>query len=322
VAEILVCGSVAIDVIGKYSGKFSEYEQRYGLASLNVSLQLAALDFSYGGCGINVAWGLNQLGIDVIPLSVAGNNFEDSYRSHLQHHGIDTRYITLDESFDHCALAVILSDTEGNQLTAFHAGAAVSDLRIQPHSIAGIKQIKLALLAPEDAPIMLRQARNLAAQSIPFMFDPGQGLAEFSAVEVNELIDLASHIVINAHEFEILQKLSGQDANRLLSRLEYIIVTRGGLGSSIYSLESGEIQVPVVGTDKPLDPTGCGDAYRAGFLAGLLRHKDIATCGRIGSLTATYNLESEHTQQYQFSTNEFCARYLSTFGEELSLSSE
>jgi adenosine kinase len=310
---------VAIDVIGKYSGKFSDYEKRYGLSSLNVSLQLASLDFSFGGCGVNIAWGLNQLGVDVMPVSVAGTNFEDLYRGHLQNHGIDTRYIAVDEKYDHCALAVILSDTEGNQLTAFHAGASVSPLRVLPQSIAGIEKIKLALLAPEDAPIMLRQARDLADLSIPFMFDPGQGLAEFTPAEVNELIDLASYIVVNAHEWEILLKLSGQDESQLLSSVELAIVTRGRDGSSVYSNGQEAIQIHAVESDKPLDPTGCGDAYRAGYLAGLLRGKDIATCGKIGSLTATCNLECAQTQQYKFSLDDFCRRYQELYGEELTL---
>jgi sugar/nucleoside kinase (ribokinase family) len=162
VAEILVCGSVAIDVIGKYSGKFSDYEKRYGLSGLNVSLQLASLDFSFGGCGVNITWGLNQLGVGVVPVSVAGANFEDLYRDHLHNNGIDTRYISVDTMYDHCALAVILSDTAGNQLTAFHSGASVSPIRVLPSNIEDIGEIKLALLAPEDAPIMLKQARGEA----------------------------------------------------------------------------------------------------------------------------------------------------------------
>jgi len=320
VSEILVCGSVAIDVIGKYAGKFSDYEKRYGLSSLNVSLQLASLDFSFGGCGVNIAWGLNQLGVDVVPVSVAGANFEDLYRGHLQANQIDTRYIAVDPKYDHCALAVILSDTEGNQLTAFHAGASVSPIRVLPRDIEGIERVSLALLAPEDAPIMLRQARDLANLSIPFMFDPGQGLAEFTSEEVNELIDLASYVVVNAHEWEILLQLSGQDKDQLLSHVEFAIVTRGRNGSSILSTRQGEIQVAAVETDSPLDPTGCGDAYRAGYLAGLVRGKDVATCGNIGSLTATFNLECAQTQQYQFNLDAFCARYKDLFGEELSLS--
>lgn len=321
-AEILVCGSVAIDVIGKYSGRFGDYEKRYGLTNLNVSLQLASLDFSFGGCGPNVAWGLNQLGVAVVPVSVAGTNFEDSYRGHLQSQGIDTRYIAVDENYDHCALAVILTDNEGNQLTAFHSGASVSPIRVLPHSIDGIEKVRLALLAPEDAPIMLRQARDLADLSIPFMFDPGQGLAEFTSGEVNELIDLASYIVVNAHEWEILLQLSGQNETQLLSQVEFIIVTRGRNGSSIYSSAQEQIQVPAVETENQLDPTGCGDAYRAGYLAGLLRGKEIATCGRIGSLIATCNLECAHTQQYRFTLDEFCARYQMAFGEDLTLSGQ
>ena len=209
-AEILVCGSVAIDVIGKYSGRFGDYEKRYGLTNLNVSLQLASLDFSFGGCGLNITWGLNQLGVSVLPVSVAGTNFADSYRSHLQESGIDTRYIAVDENYDHCALAVILTDNEGNQLTAFHSGASVSPIRVLPRNIEAIEKGKLGLLAPEDAPIMLRQERDLADLSIPFMFAPGQGVGEFSSAEGKELVDLCSYIDVNDNEWEILLQLVDQ----------------------------------------------------------------------------------------------------------------
>jgi adenosine kinase len=237
----------------------------------------------------------------------------------LQNNGIDTRYIAVDEAYDHCALAVILSDTAGNQLTAFHSGASISPIRVLPRDIEGIEEIKMALLAPEDAPIMLTQARDLSDLSIPFMFDPGQGLAEFTPGQVKELIDLASYIVVNAHEWDILLQLSGQDEQQLLSQVEFAIVTRGSNGSSIYSSGQGEIRVPAVATDSPLDPTGCGDAYRAGYLAGLLRGKDMTTCGNIGSLTATCNLECAQTQQYQFDLDAFCNRYQKLFGQELTL---
>jgi adenosine kinase len=319
VEEILVCGSVAIDVIGKYPGKFADYEKKYGFTGLNISLQLASLNFSFGGCGMNIAWGLNQLGIKVLPVSVAGTNFEDAYRTHLNNAGINTRYIVLDEQFDHCAMAVILGDEEGNQLTAFHAGSSVSPLRVLPDAIPDIEQIKMAILAPEDAPIMLRQARELANLSIPFMFDPGQGLAEFSSNETRELMDLCSYVIVNQHEWDILQDKTSSTGSELLSQASTIIVTRGENGSTIYSSQHETLEISAVGTSNPVDPTGCGDAYRAGYLAGLLRGKSTRTCGQLGALLATCNLESDHTQTYQVSREEFCRRYEAAYGEALCL---
>ena len=317
--EILVCGSVAIDVIGKYRGKFGDYEKRYGLSKLNVSLQLASVDFSFGGCGMNIAWGLNQLGVGVIPLSVAGSNFRDTYQAHLEHNGIDTTYITVDDSYENCALAVILTDDEGNQLTAFHSGASVSPLRVKPAQVAGIDKVKLALLAPEDAPIMLKQARGLAALGIDFMFDPGQGLADFNKDEVDELINLAESIVVNEHEWEILMKLTASSKQQMLEKVAFIIITAGQSGSKIYASDGQMFHIPVVPCEDISDPTGCGDAYRAGFLTGLLRGKDLLTCGRVGALVATYNLESRQTQQYQLTSDDFQARYLQVYGESVNL---
>jgi len=319
VEEILVCGSVAIDVIGKYPGKFADYEKKYGFTDLNISLQLASLNFSFGGCGVNIAWGLNQLGIEVLPVSVAGTNFEDTYRAHLDNAGINTQYIVLDEQYDHCALAMILGDENGNQLTAFHAGSSVSPLRVLPSAIRNIEQVKMAILAPEDAPIMLRQARELATLSVPFMFDPGQGLAEFSSTETNELVDLCSYIIVNQHEWDILRDKTNSTGSELLSQAATIIVTRGENGSTIYSNQHATLEIRAVATSNPVDPTGCGDAYRAGYLAGLLRGKNTRTCGQLGALLATCNLEADHTQTYRVSVRDFCNRYESEYGELLSL---
>jgi len=318
VEEILVCGSVAIDLIGTYSGKFSAYEEKYGLSNLNVSLQLSSFNFSFGGCGLNIAWGLNQLGFGVIPVSVAGRDFEAAYRAHLENAGISTRYIILDEDFEHCALAVILTDEAGNQFTAFHAGAAVSEKRVLPGGIPNIEQIKLAILAPEDAPIMLRQARDLATLAIPFIFDPGQGLAEFNRHETEELVDLAEHIIVNQHEWHILKEQTGYTKADFLDRVSSVIITRAEKGSSILSREEGSVDVKAVPCLNPVDPTGCGDAYRAGFIAGLLRGKDIKTCGSLGALLASYNLGSQQTQQYSLTLDELYLRYQQEFGRQIS----
>jgi adenosine kinase len=320
VEEILVCGSVAIDVIGKYAGNFSSYEKKYGIASLNVSLQLASLNFSFGGCGLNIAWGLNQLGIPVLPLSVSGCNFEEAYRVHLENAGISTRCITLDEQYDHCALAVILSDEAGNQLTAFHAGASVSGLRMLPSQIPDIEQVKLAILAPEDAPIMLRQARDLADLSIPCVFDPGQGLAGFHPHETIELLELAEHVILNRHEWNILREQTGYSDDKLLEHVQTVIITQGEQGSKVLSRTEGLIEIEAVKTLNAIDATGCGDAYRAGFMAGLLREKSLKICGRLGALNATCNLESSKTQTYSLDLDQFCQRYEQEYGEPVVLS--
>ncbi|NQV66694.1 MAG: hypothetical protein HQ497_15150, partial [SAR86 cluster bacterium] len=174
-STVMACGSIALDLIGRYPGSFHDYQAKFPVTGLNISLQLAQLSTSFGGCGLNIAYGLHQLGVAVLPVSAAGRNFDDHYRQHLQALGMDISNIIIDPDYAQCASAVLISDEQGNQITAFHAGAAVSPRRPLPSTIQGIEAVTLAVLAPEDAPIMLRQARDLAKLGIPIMFDPGQG---------------------------------------------------------------------------------------------------------------------------------------------------
>jgi len=315
--QVLVCGRVAIDIIGKYAGTFTTYEKLHGLSGLNVSLQLSSLDYSFGGCAINIAFGLHKLGVGAIPLAIAGQNFEERYRNHLQRLGLETRYILVDPDFERCATAIILSDTEGNQLTAFHSGPARSKLELLPRQIEQLDSVSLAIVAPDDAPMMLRHARDLHALQIPFMFDPGQGLAEFESAQIEELIELASHIIVNDHEWEVLRNLTGRAVLDICTQVSSVVVTRGRQGSSVILHDGTQVDIPAVSTAFPLDATGCGDAFRAGYLTGLLQGRNLQICGRMGALLATYNLESMQTQNYHFTRQEYLDRFERTFGSSL-----
>jgi len=315
-SKVLVCGSIALDLIGQYSGSFGDYQEKYEVSALNISLQLSELRTSFGGCGMNITYGLHAMGVDVLPLTSAGKNYSDQYEGYLQSLGIDTRYICVDDSFSQCATAFIVSDLEGNQITAFHPGASVSSTRLLPSEIPEMKDVELAVLAPEDAPIMLRQARDLAKLNIPMLFDPGQGLAEFKQEEIRELVELSDYVITNQHEWEILQQNSGLDLDAVTAGVKELIVTHGQRGSTIYSHhnETFETQVGPVRVNTILDPTGCGDAFRAGYVAGLVRGYPSRLCAEIGSVLAAYNLESMQTQNYQFSLTEFADRFHGAWG--------
>lgn len=315
-STVMVCGSIALDLIGRYPGSFADYQAKYPIQGLNISLQLADLRTSFGGCGLNIAYGLQQLGIRVIPVSAAGRNFDDHYRQHLQNLGMDVSNITVDPDFAQCASAVLITDAQGNQITAFYAGAAVSPRRPLPSDIAGIEQVSLAVLAPEDAPIMLRQARDFARLGIPMMFDPGQGLAEFSQADLRELLAMARYVIVNAHEWQILQHNAAMGPEQILQGERQVIVTRGAEGADIYQAGTAPMRVQAVVCEAALDPTGCGDAFRAGYVAGLVRQLPPLTCARLGCLTAVYNLESDHTQHYTFAREDFARRYKQAFAAE------
>jgi adenosine kinase len=312
-STVMVCGSVALDLIGRYSGSFHDYQAKFPVTGLNISLQLAQLRTSFGGCGLNIAYGLHQLGIKVLPVSAAGRNFDDHYRQHLQALGMDISNIIIDPDYAQCASAVLISDEQGNQITAFHAGAAVSPRRPLPSTIQGIETVTLAVLAPEDAPIMLRQARDLAQLGIPIMFDPGQGLTEFVQADLAELLNLCRYLIVNSHEWQILQHNAGMDAATILAGNHQVIVTHGAEGVDIYGANGIPTRIQAVASDCAIDSTGCGDAFRAGYIYGLLGGWSPEICARLGCLTAVYNLESDQTQRYHISHEAFVQRYEQAF---------
>jgi adenosine kinase len=313
----MVCGSVALDLIGQYPGCFEEYQSKHPIMALNISLQLTELRTSFGGCGMNIAYGLHQLGVRALPVSVVGRNFNDHYGPRLQSLGIDTQHIIVDPDFAQCATGIMISDEKGNQITVFHAGAGLSPRRPLPHTLAGIDHVELAVLAPENPAIMLRQAEDFATLNIPILFDPGQCLHEFDAADLIQLISLSRYITVNGHEWDILQRISGMTPAQLVMPARQIVVTRGGQGVDIYTHGKGTLHIAAIKCSTPVDPTGCGDAFRAGFVFGLLRGAGPEASARMGSLAAVYNLEHEETQRYEFTLASFAERYLAEFGHDL-----
>ena len=313
---VLVCGSIAIDFVGQYDGSFADYQERYEINALNISLQLTDLRSSFGGCGMNITYGLHKLLIPVIPLTAAGANYMDHYHQHLTEMGIDTSYIAVDTSLPRCATALVISDNQGNQITGFHAGSSPSLLRKLPSEIAYIERCRLAILAPEEAPIMLRQARDLTELGIPIIFDPGQGISGFTKEELRELLQLSSVTIANSHEFEVLQHNSELSANEIMDMLDKLIITLGINGVDIY--ESGtEQHVDGVRDVKIVDPTGCGDAFRAGYIYGLMHDHNPETCARIGCVLAAINLENIDTQTYEIEETTLQAKYQQAYGVPL-----
>ena len=313
---VLVCGSIAIDFLGVYDGSFEKYEEKYKIRGLNISLQLTEIRSSFGGCGLNIAYGLHRLSVPVIPLSVAGTDYLDRYQEHLTKIGIETDYIAVDQSLRSSATALVISDKHGNQITGFYAGAASSPIRRLPSEIRNIESCRIGILAPEGASIMLRQARNLAELDIPIIFDPGQGIADFSEAEINELVHLSNIVMINSHEYQILLENSQLSEEQLLDMLEQLVVTRGAKGVDVY--ESGRcVHVPAVEGISNIDPTGCSDAFRAGYIYGLMGNYSTKICARIGCVIASINLENRDTQTYECDEAILRSRYRSAYGDVL-----
>jgi adenosine kinase len=306
--DVLVCGSVAIDLIGQYQGSFKQYQENYEIQALNISLQLAEMRSSFGGCGMNITYGLNRLGVNCVPLSAVGANYQDHYQAHLLSLGINTDYIAIDEKYDQCATCILVTDDTGNQITLFHPGAAMSDKRILPGEIEGIENCQLAVLAPEDAKVMIRQARELNRLAIPMIFDPGQVLDKFDQAEIHELIGLSQYAIFNQHEFDMLLTRSGLTEANIRSQLQQVIVTRSEKGVDIYE-GTTKTHVDAVPANSILDPTGCGDAFRAGYVYGLILGLEATPCARLGSLMAAENLRSPETQNYSIDSSTLKAAY-------------
>lgn len=315
--KVLVCGSIALDLLGRYTGSFEEYQRKFPINALNFSLQLSGLRTSFGGCGMNITYGLRRLGVDCVPLTAAGQNFEDHYRAHLEALGVRTDYIVVDPDYTQCATAIVLSDDLGNQITGFYPGASPSPRRPLPSDMECFNEIALAVLAPEDAPIMLRQARDLAAHGVPIVFDPGQGISEFSTAEIRELIELSDYVIANDHEWEILQLNGDLSAQDIIVQTRQVIVTRSEHGVDLL-IESAEgIRIPALTPDCIVEVTGSGDAFRAGYVLGLLEERAPEQCARMGCLAAIYNLEAPETQRYDVDRAAFDARYHAAWGERL-----
>ncbi|MFT7243343.1 MAG: adenosine kinase [Candidatus Azotimanducaceae bacterium] len=313
---VLVCGSAAIDFLGSYSGSFKDYEKRYPTAGLNISLQLSRLNTSFGGCGMNITYGLNKLGVPVTPLTSVGLDFRDRYLGHLEAEGVDSRYVCVDESFEHSAHCIIFSDDHGNQITAFNPGASLSVDRVLPRAIPHFGEFSIAMLAPEDAPIMLRQARDIARTDVTVIFDPGQGLAEFKQEEIRELLELSHFVICNDHEWEIMQTNADLSADDIIATHE-VIITRGDKGVDLYSAHRQQSHVDAIPDQKIVDPTGCGDAFRAGYIFGMMSSQSPEVCAQYGCVMASTNLSCSETQRYEIDRDLLMKSWQTYYGEAL-----
>ncbi|MGR9051624.1 MAG: carbohydrate kinase family protein [Gammaproteobacteria bacterium] len=304
----LICGSMAYDTIMVFHDKFRNHILPEKVHILNVSFLVPIMRREYGGCAGNIAYNLKLLGEDPLIMATVGHDFEP-YAQWLSQCGLSSEYIRiLDETYT--GQAYITTDEEDNQITAFHPGAMnfshLNDIPTDPSVCIGI-------VSPDGKQGMLKHATQLAEQSIPFIFDPGQGMPMFSGEELLSLLDQATWLVVNDYESELMQERTGLSLEQLAERVEALIVTLGGNGSKIYT-DAECIDIPPATVDKVLDPTGCGDAYRAGLLYGLINELSWPVIGRIASLMGAIKIEHHGTQNHGFDLDAFKTRYQETFG--------
>jgi len=308
-ATALICGSVAYDTILVFPDRFKSHILADKIHMLNVSFLVPDMRREYGGCAANIAYGLNLLGDRGIAMATAGHDFAP-YRERMVAQGLSVEHIkVVDDTFT--AQAFITTDLDDNQITAFHPGA-MQFAHLNKVTDAGSK-VGLGIVAPDGRQAMIEHAAQFAAASIPFIFDPGQGMPMFGGDELKAFIRQARWVTLNDYEWSMLQEKTGFTAADVASQVDALIVTHGAKGSVIHT-GGRTLNIPCATPKAVIDPTGCGDAYRAGLIHGLLRGQDWETIGRIASLMGAIKIESRGPQNHRFTRTDFEQRYRENFG--------
>lgn len=304
----LICGSLAFDKIMQYHGRFADTLLADQLHRVNVSFLVPTLRTEYGGCSANIAYNLNLLGGDPLIMATIGQDGAD-YLERLRNFGIKTRAIkTIGDAYT--AQCFVTADQDNNQINAFHPGAMQFS---HENNVADCGPLRVAIIAPDGRDGMLKHARDCAALGIPFMFDPGQQLPMFSGEELLAFIEQATYLAANDYEFEMIMDRTGLTLQDIASRLDALVVTRGEKGSEIYA--GGErYDIPAVPAAAVVDPTGCGDAYRAGLLYGIAQGYDWNTSGRIASLLGSIKIAHQGGQNHSFTPAEIADKFEAAFG--------
>jgi len=303
----LICGSFAFDTIMVFHDKFRNHILPDQVHILNVSFLVPEMRREFGGCAGNIAFNLKLLGEDPLPMGTVGTDF-GPYAEWMAQCGIDHRYVKQTETYT--AQAYITTDEDDNQITAFHPGAMNLS---HETSVLDTEGVTLGIVAPDGRDGMLLHAEQFVETGIPFMFDPGQGLPMFDGAELLDFVDKATWVALNDYEAQLMEERTGKSPHELAEMVEALIVTRGSKGSHIYTARHRH-DIPVATATAVNDPTGCGDAYRAGLLYGLLHELDWETTGRIASLMGAIKIESHGTQNHRFTRDEFFDRFHESFG--------
>jgi len=306
--SVLICGSMAFDTIMVFHDRFANHILPDKVHILNVSFHVPELRREFGGCAGNIAYNLKLLGGEPLPMATVGRDF-GPYADWMDRHGVPRTHLRVIEQ-TYTAQAFITTDLDDNQITAFHPGAM--DFAHETH-VGEAGDVEIGIVSPDGREGMLQHAAEFRDAGIPFIFDPGQGLPLFSGEELRRFIDQATWVCVNDYEAELLQERTGWSAEAIVQRVEALIVTRGARGSVIH-LPGRRIDVPAAPVREAVDPTGCGDAFRAGLLYGLVRGLDWETTGRVAALMGAIKIEQHGTQNHGFDHAAFLRRYEESFG--------
>lgn len=304
----LICGSFAFDNIMVFPDRFKNHILPEKVHILNVSFLVPEMRRQFGGCAGNIAYNLNLLGGSPLPMATVGSDFGD-YAAWLDKHGITRKHIKVIDS-EFTGQAFITTDLDDNQITAFHPGAMQ---HAHKNKVTDANGVKIGIVSPDGRDGMLEHAQQFADAGIPFIFDPGQGMPMFDGDELKNFVELATYVTLNDYEWQLLRERTGMTEKEVADRVDALIITRGGEGSDIYAGNEHH-KIPSAKPQAVNDPTGCGDAYRAGLLYGFEQEFDWPTTGRIASLLGSIKIAHHGTQNHKLTLDEFKDQFNNAFG--------
>ena len=309
----LICGSMAYDTIMVFHDQFKKHILPEQIHILNVAFLVPQMRREYGGCAGNIAYNLHLLGGQPLIMATVGDDF-GPYASRLEKIGIAQTHIrSIPGAFT--GQAFITTDIDDNQITAFHPGAmSESHLNHVNHA----QNVSIGIVSPDGRDGMMQHAQQFADANIPFVFDPGQGMPMFSGNELLDFIELATYVTVNDYEAQMLQDKTGKTLAEIAERVQALIVTLGGDGSLIYA-DGKQIAIPTPTPSAIVDPTGCGDAYRAGLLYGLQQNWDWETTGRLESMMGSLKIASRGGQNHTPTRQELASLFEQQFGYAIKL---
>ena len=307
----LICGSIAYDNIMVFPDHFKNHILPEKIHVLNVAFLVPEMRREFGGCAGNIAYNLKMLGGEPVMMATVGDDYMP-YATRFEQLDLTQQHVQqIPETFT--AQAFITTDLDDNQITAFHPGAMnFSHL----NSVKDTSDIRLGIIAPDGRDGMMQHAREFHEAGIPFVFDPGQGLPMYNGEELLDFIDKADYIAVNDYEGQMLQDRTGRSLESLANQAKALIITLGAQGSIIYA-DGKKIEIPCVKPKDIVDPTGCGDAYRAGLLYGIVNNLDWQTTGQLGSLMGSLKIAQKGGQNHRFSRDEIGEYYFENFGARI-----
>ena len=311
--KIAVAGSIARDHLMTFPGHFTDSIVPDSLDSLSLSFLVDGLEIRRGGTGANISFGLGVLGINPFLITAAGHDFSD-YQSWLQRHGVDTSHVRISQDLL-TASFTCTTDRNLRQIASFFPVAMVESREIELAAILEkTGKFDLFVISPDDPEAMVRHTESARTLGIDFVADPSQTLASISGDQIRNLISGAKYLFTNEYELELIIKKTGWSDQQLLEEVGVRITTLGRKGSRVESKGQSTIAIGVPEITKIEDPTGVGDSYRAGFIAGLAWGVSLERCAQLGAILAAFCLETKGTQEYRFDKSEFLERFENTFG--------